>query len=129
MNGVLVLFIVGVIIYFFLKDRHKMLENQVDSYGGMRAKYAELIEWLISDTNAQIIKVKRDHIQIRNRMRATETQFLITETFSGVEIEWRARLGIIGNHNKIWRFNKNTSNQQIIETIAFDMENFEKKYL
>ena len=51
------LFIVAIIIFYFLRDRDKMLNAQVDGHGGIKEKYSELIEWLLSDPNAKLVKI------------------------------------------------------------------------
>ena len=126
---VIILLIVGVIIFFFLRDRDKMLAQQVDANGGMKQKYALLIEWLTSEPNAQIVKIKRDHIQISMKMQTTETLFYITETFNGVEVEWNAKFGMMGNHEKKWKFSLNTTNEEMIEKIGTDIDEYSRKIM
>lgn len=121
--------IIGIIIFFFLKDRDKMLASQIDRHGGMKQKYSELIEWLITEPDARIIKVARDHIQISVVMQTTATHFLITETFGCVEVEWQAKLGIMGSHKKKWKFDSATSNLQMIEKIGTDLNEYNRKLL
>lgn len=127
MVWVLIIGIIGVVIYFFLKDRDKMLEASVDNKGGMRQKYSDLIGWLTDDPNAKITNVTRDHVTIVNRMPTTKTTFLITENFDGVDIEWYAELGSMGNHNKKWKFPKGTSEETMVIKIGTDLQNHEKK--
>lgn len=127
MTWIIILLIVGVIIFFFLRDRDKMLDKQVDNHGGMRQKYSLLIEWLTSDPNAKVVKVTREHVQISSIMQTTATYFFITETFAGVEIEWDARLGLMGNHKKKWNFPKNTPVENMIERIGTDLAEYNDK--
>ena len=49
MAWTIVLLIIGVIIFYFLKDRNKMLENNVDQHGGMKQKYTHLIDYFINN--------------------------------------------------------------------------------
>lgn len=129
MTWIIILLIVGVIIFFFLRDRDKMLDQQVDGQGGMKQKYGELIEWLTSEPNARIVKTTRDHIQISMVMQTTATHFFITETFNGVEVEWNARLGMMGDHKKKWKFPSTTSNEQMIERIGTDIDEYSRKIM
>lgn len=127
MVWVLIVGIIGVVIYFFLKDRDKMLETSVDNEGGMRQKYSDLIGWLTDDPNVKITNVTRDHVTIVNRMPTTKTTFSITENFDGLDIEWNAELGNMGSHNKKWKFPKGTSEEDMVIKIGTDLQNHEKK--
>ena len=118
------LFIVAIIIFYFLRDRDKMLNAQVDGHGGIKEKYSELIEWLLSDPNAKLVKVQRDHIQISNVMNSTSTHFFITENFNKVDIEWKAVLGAMGNHKKQWSFTQYTTNEDIILKVSTDIQKY-----
>jgi hypothetical protein len=104
-----------------------MLNNQVDNQGGMKQKYSEIINWLSTHQNAKISKIKRDYIEISCIMQTTATYFNILETFDGVEIEWIARLGMMGNHNLKWKFPSTTSEEEIIKKISFDLQEYENK--
>lgn len=127
MIWIIVIIIIGIVIFFFLRDRDKMLDSQVDGHGGMKQKYSKLIEWMTSDPKAKIVKISRDHIQISCVMQTTATHFFITETFSGVEIEWKAILGMMGNHKMKWKFPSTISDEDIILKIGTDLEEYNKK--
>jgi len=124
MTLVILLLIIGIIIFFFLRDRDKMLDSQVDGHGGMKQKYSILIQWLTNNPNARVVKATRDHVQISCVMQTTATYFFITETFGGVEIIWDARLGIMGNHKKKWDFSSTTSEEEIIVIIGLYIEEY-----
>lgn len=127
MIWVIIVIIIGVIIFFFLRDRDKMLNSQVDGHGGMKQKYSQLIEWMLNDPKAKLVKVSRDHVQISCVMQSTATHFFITETFSGVEIDWKAHLGIMGNHKLTWKFPSSISDDDIILKIGTDLEDYYSK--
>lgn len=127
MIWIVVISIIGIIIYNFFKDRDKMLESQVDNFGGMNKKYSLLIEWLTSDPKAQITKNSRDHIEISCVYPSSITKFFITENFNTVEVEWVSNLGIMGNHKLDWKFPSNMNQEMIIEKIGTDLHNYENK--
>jgi len=127
MTWLIIIIIVGVIIFYFLRDRDKMLAIQVDNEGGIKKKYEELVNWLTDDPNAKITKLTRDHIQITLLGRTTSTNFFITETFGGVEIEWTTNLGPLGIHKKNWTFESGTSNEDIIEVIGIYLQEYQRK--
>ena len=105
-----------------------MIEEQSTSQGGMDFKYADFLQWLNDNHNQKIVKVTKDHIQTSCILRATATHFFILETFGGVEIEWDARLGIIGNHKLNWKFANGTSQEKIIELVNADLLKFNDSF-
>lgn len=127
MIWIIVLVILAAIVFFFLRDRHKMIKRQVGVHGGMKKKYATLIDWLTNEPSAKVVKVTSDYVQINCIMKTTATYFFITETFGGVEIEWVARLGIMGNHKLKWYFSSNTTEIEIIQKLSDDLEELNKK--
>lgn len=127
MTWIIVLVIAGVVIFYFLKDRDTMLEQNTDSYGGMRQKYANVIAFLTEEPTAKVVKVTRDHIHISNSMNRTRTDFFFTENFDGLEAEWNADLNIMGKHKLKWKFKTDTPEEQIIEKMMLDMDEYSKK--
>jgi hypothetical protein len=109
--------IIGYVLYQFNRDRDQMLERQVDMNGGMSKKYEYLINRLTDDPKAKVVKVTRDHIHICAAGQTTTTNFLITETFNSVQIEWVAQLGALGNHNHKWTFQHNYPQENMIQEI------------
>ncbi len=114
--------IIGYVIYNFIHDRDNMLNRQVDMNGGMSRKYEYLIGGLINGYKAKVIKVTRDHIHISAVGQTTITNFLITETFNSVQIEWIAQLGLLGKHSHKWTFQHNYPQENMIQEIEKFME-------
>ena len=56
MIWVIIVATIGVIIFFFLRDRDKMLDSQVDNLGGIKEKYSEIIEWMTLEPKAKVVK-------------------------------------------------------------------------
>lgn len=96
--------IVAVVVFNFIRQREGMLHSQVDLRGGMMAKYEVLVTLLTDDPTARVVKVTRDHIHIKSMSQTAETSFLITENFGTVDITWIANLGFMGTHNHKWSF-------------------------
>lgn len=122
-----IIVILGIIIYFFLRDRDKMLQSQVDNFGGMERKYSLIIEWLTNNPNSRITKKTRDHIEITATYPSSTTKFLITQNFNSIKIDWLSNLGILGNHQLNWNFPDNTNQEIIIEKIATDLKIYEDR--
>lgn len=128
MIWLLIVVILGYIIYSFLKDRDVALKAQVDSYGGIKNKYSDLVNWLTSDPNSRIIKITRDSIEITAVFPTTKTTFFIQENFNTVEIYWEAYLGaFFGNHKLNWKFDHNENQLVIIEKISKDIQSYENQ--
>lgn len=119
---ILIIGIVAYIIYSFSRDRNKMLQRQVDMQGGMAKKYEYLIEKLTETPGAKVVQVTRDHIHIRAAGQTTATNFLITEGFNSVEIEWVGQMAMLGTHKHRWTFPHNYPQQKMFEEIEEFME-------
>lgn len=122
-----ILIILGIIIFFFLKDRDKSLENQVDLDGGIRNKYGLLIGFLSNHPNAKIMKSTRDYIKIDCIMPTTSTSYEILQNFNDVEVFWISNLGLMGQHKLKWNFNSNMPQEKMIKTINEDLISYENK--
>ena len=129
MSYLLIIFIVGVVIFFFLKDRNKMLETQIDLEGGIINKYSKIVQVLTNDRNAKITKTKRDFIEITYKLSSTSTVFQILEVFGGVEIKWLNDFGVLGKHNLNWFFKHPIQEEEILEKIMSDIKTYEKNNL
>jgi hypothetical protein len=119
---IFILCIVGYIIYSFTKDRDQMLQRQVDMQGGMAKKYEYIIEYMTNEPSAKVIKVTRDHIHIRAEGNGSATNFLITESFNSVEIEWVGQMAALGTHRHKWTFAHNFPQEKMIAQIEEYME-------
>jgi hypothetical protein len=116
---IVIIGIIGFIIYKFLHNRDKMLQKQVDIYGGMAKKYKYLIENMIKDTDFKIVRVKRDQIHMFNGVTGgiAATNVIIAEDFGTVVItvvvQWAGRIGM----KKKWRFPHNYSQEKMFQEI------------
>ena len=117
MLWIIVIGIIGYIAYSFLKDRDSTLKRQVDMQGGMAKKYEYLIGKMTDDPSMKVVKVTRDHINIRGTSTTSTTNFLITESFNSVVIEWIGQLSIYGTHNKKWTFVHNYPQEKMLQEI------------
>ena len=115
-----ILLIIGIIVYIlysFSNSRNQMLQRQVDMHGGMAKKYAYLIETLTSDPSINVVKATRYHIHIRGTGQATATNFLITESFNTVIIEWIGQMALMGTHKHKWTFPHNYPQEKMAKEI------------
>lgn len=125
MIWVIIIGVVAFIIFKFLRDRNRMLQNELGS-GGMGEKYSMLIQWLTNDPNARIIKTTSDHVHISSKMPTTKTDFLLTQNFGKLEVDWQAQLGAMGNHNLHWEFSSDMNQEDMINRIGQDLHDYEQ---
>lgn len=113
----IILGVIACMIFFFLKDRSEMLSKQVDSRGGMLKKYEYLVSRMTNDPSAKIAKVTRDQIYIKAKGEYTSVEFLITELFDSVQIDWVSNLAFQGIHKKRWKFPHNSPQELMYKEI------------
>lgn len=120
-----ILVILGVVIYFFLKDRDASLQNQVDFHGGIQNKYQTLIAFLSNHPQAHISKVSRDYVKINCTMSSTSTTFEILQNFNQIDVFWYSNLGMMGKHSLKWSFDADSDQDTMVEKIAADLKDYE----
>lgn len=112
---ILIVFVISIIS--FLRDRDKSLSENVDKMGGMYKKYKHLVDTLLKDPGSKLIIEERDRLIIECNRSLTKGQYIITEMFDEVEINWTAKVGRIGNERKTWKYRQGTSQDIIIKDI------------
>lgn len=122
-----IVIIFGIIIFFFLKDRDKSLQNQVDANGGIHNKYHLLIGFLSNHPNAKITKITRDYIKIDCMMQTTSATYEILQNFNEIEVFWNSNLGLMGQHKLKWSFNSTMPQEKMIAKIHEDLNNYENR--
>jgi hypothetical protein len=101
--------IIGFIIYSFMSDNEK-LKEKVDKQGGMRNKYALLIENLSLGEQPTIIQENRDNITIAVDVEDSKCTFFIMQAFRKVGIRWNTN-GVSGTLNKTWEFDEHMNQE------------------
>jgi hypothetical protein len=123
----MILFIIGVvavvIAYNFFSAREVMLQEQVDNHGGMKKKYAILIDYLLSGESypGRIVKEERDMIYIIGKEPDSEFHYVIKELFDGVMIDMNYISLMFGKHNRKIRFSTFDSNTDMIRKIEIEL--------
>jgi hypothetical protein len=115
--GLVIIILFGISLFYFFRDRDKMLSSKVDSYGGMRVKYKTIIEALLKDPQARVTKEERDMIIISLKSPNTMTSFVIIQNFYDVEIVWNADLAHLGKYHHKWVYNAATNQDLILKDI------------
>lgn len=112
-------------MYKFFTDRDKMLDKQLTPHGGIINKYSLFIEYVMALPNAKIASSSRATVHIRSVYGLTLMDFYIDETFNCVVIDWRANLGHLGKHQKVFEFPNNYPQNLMIQEI----ENYQRTLL
>jgi len=121
---IVIIGIVGYILYSFLKDKDKMLKNQVDAYGGMAKKYEYLIRGLIDNRpNARITELKRGSITLFIPMEVTGHNYFIDELFNyTVQVEYICKSAIGEIYKYKWTFPDNYPQEKMVSEILEHLE-------
>ena len=117
-----ILIIIALVLFFFLRDRDKMLSSSVDNAGGIKAKYAILIEALMASSSSKLTSVTRDGFKVECRMQTTYTSYEVAQNFGSTDIMWIGLMGLAGEHKKNWTFPEGTEQKKMIEVINADLE-------
>ncbi len=122
-----ILAIITFIIIRFFYDKSKQT-SKIALEGGVRIKYAELIEILLNiDPRMKIFQETTDSISLGVTSSGGTTIFYITQTFNKVTVEWVVNNPVFGKHKLEWDFaeygNQNgMANRIFIDTSVFQEE-------
>ncbi len=121
MIWVIIIAVLAWIIFSFTKDLNKEAEK-VKQQGGMREKYDELIEELLSqDPNCKIMHEDSTSIRVGCYNVSGNTYFDIVQTFGNVTIQFHIKNQVFGNHKLEWKFPENMNQQQMVQRINRDV--------
>lgn len=116
--------IIAAIVFMVIKfvyDSNKQADA-VAKQGGMRVKYATLINYLLSsDPKCRIIQETSTFISVGVSGISGSTAFFIQQTFGTVTIQYKVKSQVFGNHQLEWRFNEFTAQEKMIEKITNDI--------
>lgn len=114
---ILIILLVILLVYNFNKDREKYVTQNLDKQGGMATKYGFIITKLLKDPSTSIVYQDRDRIVLEKRTRFAKEEFIFTEAFGELIINWKSDLGRYGTEKKKWTFNSNTNQIIILKSI------------
>jgi hypothetical protein len=123
--GIFIVCALVIIIGKFLYDRNQV-NSKVAREGGMRQKYRELIDGLISgsDGRLKILKETSDSIVLGYGVTGSITNYALIQTFKELSIEWRFESVVFGNHKYDWVFPEYKDQNEIGERITSDVEKY-----
>jgi len=123
---VIISMILVVVILFF--NSKKRMEDGIAAEGGMRKKYALLIEYIMSgDSRTKILDEGRSHLIVGLSVLGSVTTFELVNTFKTITVVCRVESVIFGNQKLDWEFPTDMNQEQMYFRINKDMESFIKK--
>lgn len=122
---IVVVFIIGKFLY----DRNKQA-SKITMEGGMRNKYRDLIEFLMSgDSRSKIFQETSDSITLGISNAGGTTLFILTQTFGKVTVQWKVDSPVFGKHKMEWDFQEYGDQEQMAERIANDTGKYQQNMM
>jgi len=119
------LFIAVILIIIFLYDRYKQV-IKVGKEGGMKHKYRELIEFILSgDPRCKILHLTTDTVILGISNYGNSTLYTLIQTFGTITIVWKVKSRVYGNHKLEWSFDEYGDQEYMAEKISNDLEKYQ----
>jgi hypothetical protein len=126
---VFIILIVVIIIGKFIYDKNQQ-SAKVTMEGGMRKKYHELIEYLMSgDSKTQIYQETSDSITLGVSSISGTTLFILTQTFGRVTVQWKINSSVFGKHKMEWEFDEYLDQEKMAEKIINDCSKYQNNIM
>lgn len=122
---VIILIIVAVVIGKFMSDSNKQ-NKKIEQEGGMRHKYRELIDIILSGTSdCEIHKIDSNSVTLRSSSIGGTTQFSLVQTFGNLHVTWELASPVFGTHEMSWEFPEYHDQQKIADRIMNDLVKYQ----
>ncbi|MCC5906202.1 MAG: hypothetical protein JJU13_08355 [Balneolaceae bacterium] len=122
---IIVLLIAVFIFGKFISDSNKQ-NRKIEKEGGMRHKYRELIDLLLSGTSdCEVYKVDSNSVTLRSSSVGGTTLFTLVQTFGRINIKWELKSPVFGSHDMIWEFPEYHDQQVIVDRILNDLVKYQ----
>ena len=128
MLWIVIIAIVVIVMIRFASDNNKQA-NAVAKQGGMRKKYAVLINCLTEGQNCRILQEGGTYIRVGSISAGGSTIFDFTQTFGTITIQWISKSVIMGNHKLEWEFDEFLDQHQMFAKICHDVEAYTNNVL
>lgn len=124
MFWIILIVIIIAVILIVNKDRNASTKLNVTNYGGMRVKYAELINYL--KQGAEIDRETKDSL----RLSSSSMVWNLDVVGDNIEIRMNGFVPVLGNVSHKWAYPHNFSQTKIIQDIdnyiSWQLEKFYK---
>ncbi len=120
-----ILTIIGaVVLYLLIRAMISFMHQRriLKSEGGMRTKYAEIVNWVFSEyPGAQIVKEKTMILCIGARAMSGKTVYWLTKTARTVTIQYQYSSGMGGDVELEWTFPEQMAQSEMIAQMNQDI--------
>lgn len=122
---IVILSIVAIVFGKFLADSNKQ-NKKIEQEGGMRHKYRELIDIILSSTfECEIHKIDSNSVTLRSSSIGGTTQFTLVQTFKNIHVTWELASPVFGSHDMNWEFPEFHDQQKIANRIMNDLVKYQ----
>lgn len=126
MFWIILIVIIVVVILGINKDRDANVKRNITSYGGMRVKYAELINYL--SQGAKIDYESKDSL----KLSSSSMVWNLDAVGDDIEIRMKGSVPMLGNISHKWVYPPNFSQTKMIQDIenyiSWQLEQFYKSF-
>lgn len=122
---VIVVFIIGK----FLLDKNEQA-GKITMQGGMKNKYKELIEYLMSgDMRTRIFEETSDSLTLGLSNAGGSTLFVLIQSFGKVTVQWKLNSPIYGKHKLEWSFDEFKDQEEMADVIFNNIAKYDKNLM
>ena len=115
-------FILYLLIRFFIDLIRQ--KRKVQKEGGMRVKYAKLVEWIMQEyPGSRIIQEESTFLNVGALGMAGTTVFWLTQTWGKVTIQYKSTNTLMGTTKLEWEFHEDMPQEQMIAKMNSDIIN------
>lgn len=125
----LIIIVIGYVISKFALANNKQA-SKVTMEGGMRNKYRDLIEYLMSgDSRSRIFNESSTSITVGLANMGGTTLFILTQTFGNVTVQWKIDSPVFGKHKMEWDFPEYADQVKMVERITNDLGKYQQNMM
>lgn len=121
---VILIIIIVVLVSFMAKNKKQ--ETYIAKQGGMKNKYKEIIEFILSqDKRASIINETGNSILLGLNSVGGQTTFQLVQTYGNLTVQWKMNSPMFGKHELEWTFNEFLDQDKMISKIENDLSKYQ----
>ncbi len=127
---VIIFIVIAFIVILGYFSNNSLIEKKVLSNGGMVVIYETLIDRIKNeDPNIHILNVTNRKLTIGATNFDGSTEFTISQDDKSVNIEWKVKSQIFGDHRLAWEFPENLNQIMMFAKIDIDIAEKNRKIL
>lgn len=123
----ILIIITSVLVAFFLIGRNSIksfTNKKISLNGGMLTVYKDLVDGLLEDPDARILRVDNNSINLGVSNIDGSTIFRIVQLYDNVTVAWKVTSQTYGNHTLRWEFPNGLNQNKMVSTITAHIEKY-----